>query len=75
MRTVCITGSAGGIGAATRTRLEEAGDRVIGVDVRDAVDAGRGVDECYARRAGLAAPAEPQHQWTVQGDPPATYGE
>ena len=36
MRTVCITGSAGGIGAATRTRLEKAGDRVIGVDVRDA---------------------------------------
>ena len=36
MRTVCITGSAGGIGGATRTRLENAGDRVIGVDVRDA---------------------------------------
>ena len=36
MRTVCITGSAGGIGAATRKRLEQAGDRVIGVDVRDA---------------------------------------
>ena len=36
MRTVCITGSAGGIGAATRARLEKQGDRVIGVDVRDA---------------------------------------
>jgi NAD(P)-dependent dehydrogenase (short-subunit alcohol dehydrogenase family) len=36
MRTVCITGSAGGIGAATRTRLEKEGVRVIGVDVRDA---------------------------------------
>jgi NAD(P)-dependent dehydrogenase (short-subunit alcohol dehydrogenase family) len=36
MRTVCITGSAGGIGAATRTRLEKEGARVIGVDVRDA---------------------------------------
>jgi NAD(P)-dependent dehydrogenase (short-subunit alcohol dehydrogenase family) len=35
-RTVCITGSAGGIGAATRTRLEKEGARVIGVDVRDA---------------------------------------
>src|SRR5262249_31107920 len=35
-RTVCITGSAGGIGAATRARLEKEGDRVIGVDVRDA---------------------------------------
>ena len=36
MRTVCITGSAGGIGAATRARLENDGARVIGVDVRDA---------------------------------------
>jgi NAD(P)-dependent dehydrogenase (short-subunit alcohol dehydrogenase family) len=36
MRTVCITGSAGGIGAATRAQLERNGDRVIGVDVRDA---------------------------------------
>jgi NAD(P)-dependent dehydrogenase (short-subunit alcohol dehydrogenase family) len=35
-RTVCITGSAGGIGAATRARLERDGARVIGVDVRDA---------------------------------------
>ena len=33
---VCITGSAGGIGAATRARLEKDGHRVIGVDVRDA---------------------------------------
>jgi NAD(P)-dependent dehydrogenase (short-subunit alcohol dehydrogenase family) len=36
MPTVCITGSAGGIGAATRQRLEKEGARVIGVDVRDA---------------------------------------
>jgi NAD(P)-dependent dehydrogenase (short-subunit alcohol dehydrogenase family) len=34
--TICITGSAGGIGLATRTRLERDGHRVIGVDVRDA---------------------------------------
>jgi hypothetical protein len=40
-----------------------------------AVDAGRGVDERYARRAGPAAPAEPQHQWTMRGDTPGTYGE
>ena len=33
---VCITGSAGGIGAATRAHLEKEGHRVIGVDVRDA---------------------------------------
>jgi NAD(P)-dependent dehydrogenase (short-subunit alcohol dehydrogenase family) len=36
VRTICITGSAGGIGAATRVRLENEGARVIGVDVRDA---------------------------------------
>jgi len=36
MTTFAITGSAGGIGAATRTRLERDGHRVIGVDVRDA---------------------------------------
>jgi NAD(P)-dependent dehydrogenase (short-subunit alcohol dehydrogenase family) len=36
MRTICVTGSAGGIGSATRARLEEDGHRVIGVDVRDA---------------------------------------
>jgi NAD(P)-dependent dehydrogenase (short-subunit alcohol dehydrogenase family) len=36
MPTVCITGSAGGIGAATRQRLEREGARVIGVDVRNA---------------------------------------
>jgi NAD(P)-dependent dehydrogenase (short-subunit alcohol dehydrogenase family) len=36
VRTVCITGSAGGIGGATRARLEREGARVLGVDVRDA---------------------------------------
>ena len=36
MRTIAITGSAGGIGAATRERLEQDGHVVIGVDVRDA---------------------------------------
>ena len=36
MSTVVITGSASGIGAATRARLEAAGERVIGVDLRDA---------------------------------------
>jgi NAD(P)-dependent dehydrogenase (short-subunit alcohol dehydrogenase family) len=34
--TIVITGSAGGIGTATRHRLEAAGYAVIGVDVRDA---------------------------------------
>jgi NAD(P)-dependent dehydrogenase (short-subunit alcohol dehydrogenase family) len=36
MRTIVVTGSASGMGAATRARLEAAGDRVIGVDLRDA---------------------------------------
>jgi NAD(P)-dependent dehydrogenase (short-subunit alcohol dehydrogenase family) len=36
MRTVVITGSASGMGAATKARLEAAGDRVIGIDVKDA---------------------------------------
>jgi NAD(P)-dependent dehydrogenase (short-subunit alcohol dehydrogenase family) len=36
MATICVTGSAGGIGTATRARLEQDGHRVIGVDVRDA---------------------------------------
>lgn len=35
-RTVALTGSASGMGAATRTRLEAAGHRVIGVDLHDA---------------------------------------
>lgn len=36
MRTIAITGSGSGIGAALRDRLESDGDRVIGVDVRGA---------------------------------------
>jgi NAD(P)-dependent dehydrogenase (short-subunit alcohol dehydrogenase family) len=35
MGTVAVTGSAGGIGGAIRTRIEAAGHKVIGVDVRD----------------------------------------
>lgn len=36
MRTIVVTGSASGMGAATKTRLEAAGDRVIGVDIQPA---------------------------------------
>ena len=36
MSTIAITGSASGMGAATRTRLEKAGHSVIGIDIRDA---------------------------------------
>ncbi len=35
-RTVVVTGAASGMGAATRGRLEAAGERVIGIDLRDA---------------------------------------
>ncbi|MEM9519126.1 MAG: SDR family oxidoreductase [Actinomycetota bacterium] len=50
MRTIAISGSASGIGAATRAMLEADGHRVIGIDLRDAeviadlsTDAGRAV--------------------------------
>ena len=36
MRNIVITGSASGIGAATKAQLEANGDRVIGIDLRDA---------------------------------------
>jgi len=36
MRVIAVSGSASGIGAAVRARLERAGDEVIGVDLRDA---------------------------------------
>lgn len=36
MSVTAVTGSASGIGAALRERLEQKGDRVVGVDIRDA---------------------------------------
>lgn len=36
MGTICITGAASGIGAATRRQVEAAGHTVVGVDLRDA---------------------------------------
>ena len=36
MRTIVVTGSSSGIGAATKRRLGEDGARVIGVDLHDA---------------------------------------
>ena len=36
MRTIVVTGSASGMGAATVARLQRQGDRVIGIDIRDA---------------------------------------
>ena len=36
MSTIVVTGSASGIGAAVRTRCENEGDEVIGIDIKDA---------------------------------------
>ncbi|HEX5945168.1 MAG TPA: SDR family oxidoreductase [Acidimicrobiales bacterium] len=36
MGTICITGAASGIGAATRRQVEASGHTVVGVDLRDA---------------------------------------
>jgi NAD(P)-dependent dehydrogenase (short-subunit alcohol dehydrogenase family) len=70
MRVFAVTGSASGIGAACRARLERAGHRVVGVDRRDAevvadlsVPEGRAdaaarvADACGGRLAGLVAAA------------------
>jgi NAD(P)-dependent dehydrogenase (short-subunit alcohol dehydrogenase family) len=58
MRTVVVTGSASGMGAATRSRLEADGQRVIGVDLRDAevvadLGAPEGRDEAIEAIGGL----------------------
>ncbi len=57
MRTIAITGSASGMGAATAARVRAAGDRVIGIDVRDAdVVADLGTPE--GRAAAIVAVTE-----------------
>jgi NAD(P)-dependent dehydrogenase (short-subunit alcohol dehydrogenase family) len=57
MRTIVVTGSASGMGAATAARLGARGERVIGVDVRDAeVVADLGTDA--GREAAVAMVAE-----------------
>ncbi len=57
MGTFCITGSASGIGAATKARLEGKGHRVIGVDLRGAdVEADLSHDE--GRAAAVAGVLE-----------------
>jgi NAD(P)-dependent dehydrogenase (short-subunit alcohol dehydrogenase family) len=55
MRVAAITGSATGIGAAVRARLEREGDRVVGVDLRGAeVEADLATPEGRRRaRAGI----------------------
>lgn len=56
-RTVVVTGSASGMGAATRARLEADGQRVIGVDQRDA-DVVADLGTVDGRQAAIDAVAE-----------------
>jgi NAD(P)-dependent dehydrogenase (short-subunit alcohol dehydrogenase family) len=61
-RTIVVTGTASGMGAATKARLEADGQRVIGVDLRDAdvvadlgtVDGRRAAIDAVGERAGGA---------------------
>lgn len=56
-RTIVVTGAASGMGAATKARLDADGQRVIGVDLRDAdVVADLGTPD--GRAAAVAAVAE-----------------
>jgi NAD(P)-dependent dehydrogenase (short-subunit alcohol dehydrogenase family) len=54
MATICITGSASGMGAATAHRLREREHRVVGVDLRDA-DVVADLSTSDGRRAAIAA--------------------
>ena len=54
MRVIALSGSASGIGAATRARLEAAGDRVVGIDLRDA-EVIADLATPVGRTAGMAA--------------------
>jgi NAD(P)-dependent dehydrogenase (short-subunit alcohol dehydrogenase family) len=57
MRTIAITGSASGMGASLSQRLADAGDRVIGVDLKNAdVEADLGTPA--GRAAAIAAVTE-----------------
>ncbi|MCU1351980.1 MAG: NAD-dependent epimerase, partial [Acidimicrobiales bacterium] len=57
MRTVVVTGSASGMGAATKARLEAAGQRVVGVDLADA-DVVADLGTAAGRRAAIAGITE-----------------
>src|SRR5688572_9762890 len=65
MRTIVVTGSASGMGAATKARLEAAGDRVIGVDIKDA-DVVADLGTAEGRQAAIDAVTE-QSGGTVDG--------
>lgn len=65
MGTYVITGSASGIGGATRTRLERSGHRIIGVDLRDAEIVADLADP--AARQGAVEAAIEQCEGTLDG--------
>lgn len=58
MGAIAITGAGSGIGAATRARLQRAGKRVLGVDIRGAeiaADLGKAAGRAHAAREIVAA--------------------
>jgi NAD(P)-dependent dehydrogenase (short-subunit alcohol dehydrogenase family) len=65
MRTIVVTGSASGMGAATKARLEAAGDEVIGVDIKDA-DVVADLGTAEGRQAAIDAVTE-QSGGTIDG--------
>lgn len=56
-RTIAVTGSASGIGAATAAHLKARGDRVIGIDIKDA-DVVADLSSSDGRQAAVAAVRE-----------------
>ena len=57
-RTIAVSGTASGLGLAVRQRLEAAGDRVVGVDLRDAEVMARKRSEEAELRQFAASPPE-----------------
>ncbi|MFD6866124.1 short-chain dehydrogenase, partial [Streptomyces diastaticus] len=56
-RTIVVTGSGSGLGAALATLFRDRGDRVIGVDLRGGeIDADLSTAQGRARAAGAAPP-------------------
>ena len=74
-RTIAVTGSASGMGAATERLLTAAGDRVIGIDLRDAgVEADLGTWAKGGRRRSSGSPSSPTVRSTVWSREPDSRG-
>ena len=66
MGTIAISGSASGIGAATRRMLEDDGHTVIGIDLRDAeVTADLSTDD--GREAAVGVPTHGRSNFSFRG--------